>query len=100
MWTRAILTAFSTASAPELNSAERFSWSPGVSSLSFSQTAVYSSYGVTMKQVCVKSSSWFLAFSTTFGAELPTLVTAMPEPKSMSWLPSTSTRMPPPARSM
>jgi hypothetical protein len=27
---RAILTAFSTASAPELNSAERFSWSPGV----------------------------------------------------------------------
>ena len=33
------LTAFSTASAPELNSAERFSWSPGVSRLSASQTA-------------------------------------------------------------
>ena len=30
---RAILTAFSTASAPELNSAERFSWSPGVSAV-------------------------------------------------------------------
>ena len=29
----AILTAFSTASAPELNSAERFSWPPGVSSV-------------------------------------------------------------------
>jgi hypothetical protein len=35
---RAILTAFSTASAPELNRADFFSWSPGVSSLSFSQT--------------------------------------------------------------
>jgi hypothetical protein len=36
---RAILTAFSTASAPELNSAERFSQLPGVSALSCSLTA-------------------------------------------------------------
>ena len=33
MCDRAILTAFSTASAPELNSAERLSWSPGVSAV-------------------------------------------------------------------
>ncbi len=39
VWARAILTAFSTASAPELNSAAFFAWSPGVSSASFSQTS-------------------------------------------------------------
>ena len=97
---RATLTAFSTASAPELNSAERFSWSPGVRSASSSQTATYSSYGVTMKHVCVKSATCCWTPATTAGALLPTLTTAMPEPKSMRWLPSTSTRIPPPARSM
>jgi hypothetical protein len=35
---RATFTAFSTASAPELNSADFLWWSPGVISLSFSQT--------------------------------------------------------------
>ena len=34
---------------------------------------------------------------TTDGAALPTLTTAMPEPRSISELPSTSTRTPPPA---
>jgi hypothetical protein len=96
---RAIFTAFSTASAPELNSADRFSYVPGVSSLSFSATATYSSYGVTMKQVWVKSATCACTASTTRGAALPTDVTAIPEPKSMSWLPSASTTMPPPARS-
>ena len=99
VWWRATFTAFSTASAPELKSAERFSWVPGVSSASFSQTATYSSYGVTMKHVWVKSATWRWTASTTRGAALPTVVTAMPEPKSMSWLPSTSRRIPPPARS-
>jgi hypothetical protein len=37
--------------------------------------------------------------ATTAGAALPTEVTAMPEPKSISELPSTSTSTPPPARS-
>jgi len=36
---RATFTAFSTASAPELNRADRFSNVPGVSALSCSQTA-------------------------------------------------------------
>ena len=35
----AIFTAFSTASAPELNSAERFSYVPGVRLASSSQTS-------------------------------------------------------------
>ena len=51
MYERAILIAFSTASAPELNNTDRFSPSPGVSRLSCSQTATYSSYGVIMKHV-------------------------------------------------
>ena len=37
--TRAILTAFSTASAPELNSADFLAWSPGVSSASVAHTS-------------------------------------------------------------
>ena len=76
----------------------RFSWSPGVSRLSSSQTSTYASYGVTMKQVWVKSRELLRTRSTTLGAALPTLVTAMPEPKSISELPSTSSMTPPPAR--
>ena len=37
--TRAIFTAFSTASAPELNSALFLAWSPGVSSARASHTS-------------------------------------------------------------
>src|SRR3954449_2527522 len=96
---RAILTAFSTGSEPLLNNAERFSWSPGVSRASSSQTATYPSYGVTMKQVWVKASTCSCTAATTRGAALPTLTTAMPAPRSMSELPSTSTSTPPPARS-
>ena len=39
VYARAIFTAFSTASAPLLNSADRFSWSPGVRRLSCSHTS-------------------------------------------------------------
>ena len=98
MYARAILTAFSTASAPELNSADRFAPSPGVSRLSCSATATYASYGVIMKQVWVKSATCARTASTTRGAALPIVVTAMPEPRSISRLPSTSSTMPPPAR--
>ncbi len=94
---RAILTAFSTASAPLLTRIERFSWSPGVSRLRASQTLTYDSYGATMKQVCVNRAACSATASATFGLALPTLVTAMPEPKSISELPSTSTITPPPA---
>ena len=98
MYVLAILTAFSTASDPELNSAERFSKLPGVRRLSASATATYSSYGVIMKQVWVKSATCSRTASTTRGEELPIVVTAIPDPRSMSRLPSTSSTMPPPAR--
>ena len=53
---------------------------------------------MTMKQVWVNSATCLRTRSTTRGAALPTLVTAMPEPKSISELPSASTTTPPPAR--
>src|SRR5919112_6606580 len=96
---RAILTAFSTASAPELNSAARFSTTPGVNVINCSQTVTYDSYGATMKQVWVKRSTCSRTAATTRGAALPTLVTAMPEAKSIHSRPSTSRTMPPPALS-
>ena len=52
---------------------------------------------MTMKQVWVKRSTWARTASTTRGAALPTLVTAMPEPKSIHSRPSTSVSVPPPA---
>jgi hypothetical protein len=94
------LTAFSTASAPEFTSIDRFSKLPGVSRLSRSQTSTYPSYGVIMKQVWVNRAACSATAATTGGAALPTEVTAMPEPKSISELPSASTSTPPPARSM
>ena len=48
-----------------------------------------------MKQVCVKAAICSVTASMTRWLPLPTVVTAMPEPKSMSWLPSTSRTMPP-----
>src|SRR4051812_15819011 len=52
-----------------------------------------------MKQVWVNAATCSRTASTTAGAALPTLTTAMPEPRSISELPSTSTSTPPPARS-
>src|SRR3954469_4048060 len=52
-----------------------------------------------MKQVWVNAATCSVTASTTAGAALPTFTTAMPEPRSMSELPSTSTIKPPPARS-
>src|SRR3954453_13762465 len=54
---------------------------------------------MTMKQVWVNAATWSCTPATTAGAALPTVVTAIPEPKSMKLLPSTSTTTPPPARS-
>ncbi len=50
-----------------------------------------------MKQVWVNSATCFCTPATTSGFALPTVVTAMPEPMSISELPSTSRRTPPPA---
>ena len=94
---RAIFTAFSTASAPELNSAERLSCVPGVRLASSSQTSTYPSYGVTMKQVWVNLAACSATRADTRGAALPTETTAIPDPKSIRELPSASTITPPPA---
>ena len=48
-----------------------------------------------MKQVWVNAAICSVTASTTRWLPLPTVVTAMPEPKSISWLPSTSRTMPP-----
>src|SRR5205814_712353 len=53
-----------------------------------------------MKQVCVNMAACSRTRSATRGALLPTETTAMPEPKSMSELPSASTSTPPPAAVM
>ena len=50
-----------------------------------------------MKQVCVNAATCSVTRSTTSGALLPTLTTAMPLARSISELPSTSTITPPPA---
>ena len=50
-----------------------------------------------MKQVWENRATWSRTASTTAGAAWPTLTTAMPAPRSISELPSTSTRMAPDA---
>ena len=50
-----------------------------------------------MKQVWVNAATCACTRLTTSGAALPTVVTAMPEPRSISELPSTSWSTPPPA---
>jgi hypothetical protein len=48
-----------------------------------------------MKHVWANRSIWACTASRTAGAAWPTEVTAMPEPRSISELPSTSTRIAP-----
>jgi hypothetical protein len=97
---RAIFTAFSTASAPVEKSAVFFPCAPGVRRLRRSATSRYPSYSVTRKQVCVKRAACAAIAATTAGCDAPTLVTAIPDAKSMSWFPSASRRIAPDADSM
>ena len=64
-----------------------------------SASAIYPSKPVTWKQVWVKRRTCSVTASTTKGALDPTFSTAIPAPRSMNELPSTSTTMPPYARS-
>ncbi len=50
-----------------------------------------------MKQVWVNRATCWLTASTTAGTAWPTLTTAIPDPRSMRALPSTSTRIAPDA---
>ena len=48
-----------------------------------------------MKQVWANLAIWSRTASTTAGAACPTLTTAIPDPRSINELPSTSTRIAP-----
>ena len=52
-----------------------------------------------MKQVWVNAATWACTRDTTPSAALPTVVTAIPEPRSIRELPSASRMIPPPAAS-
>ena len=52
-----------------------------------------------MKQVWAKSATCRVTASTTRGSAWPTLATAIPDPRSISWLPSTSSSRAPRAAS-
>ena len=55
---RAILTAFSTASAPELKNAALFGPEIGLRATIRSASSTYASYGTIVKSVCRKRSTW------------------------------------------
>ena len=65
---RAIFTAFSTASAPELANIVLAGPSIGTSALSRSASSMYGSFAVTWKHVCVSSSACRCTAATTSGA--------------------------------
>ncbi len=92
---RAILTAFSRASAPLLVSRVFFGARPGAIAFNFSHSATYPSYGETLKHVWVNRSSCSAAARTTSGLVWPTLSVPMPPAKSIRTFPSTSVRRAP-----
>jgi hypothetical protein len=96
---RAIFTAFSTASAPELANMVFRGSVPGASWFRRSASATYGSLIVTWKQVWVNRSACSRTASTTAGAALPVFRTARPAPRSIRLLPSTSWMMAPAAAS-
>ena len=95
VWYRAILTAFSTASAPELISRAFLSCVPGASSHSIRHTSRYGSYAATGKQAWISCSACSRIAATIASGVWPRLRTPMPPPKSMYSRPSTSVRCAP-----
>ena len=67
VYSRASLTAFSTASVPALKKAARLSPEIGTSSPSRSASSTYSSYATTVKSVWTKRSACSAIACTTFG---------------------------------
>ncbi len=67
VWARAILIAFSTASAPVVTKIDFFAVGPGASLFSRSASSTATAYGVTMKHVWVKASSWAATAACTRG---------------------------------
>src|SRR4030042_6465196 len=86
----AILTAFSTASAPLLTNMVFMGDLEETSSFSSLAKAIYGSYIWTIKQVCRYFPAWSRMASTTSSGQCPTLSTPMPPEKSRNSFPSTS----------
>src|SRR6185503_12819214 len=97
---RAILTAFSTASAPALANMVLAGPSIGASAFNRSASSMYGSLAVTWKQVCVSRSTCRCTAATTSGAAWPTFRTEIPVARSISRLPSTSSTIAPDARAV
>jgi hypothetical protein len=87
---RAILTAFSTASAPELKNAALFGPAIGLRAVIRSASSTYDSYGTIVKSVCRKRSIWAWSASETAAFVWPTFRQPMPPDQSRKVLPSTS----------
>src|SRR3984893_15456083 len=87
---RAILTAFSTASAPVLKKIAFLSAFSGATSQRRSARRRYDSYITTWKDVWVARSSWARTASMTWGWAWPTFITPMPPTKSTNRRPLTS----------
>ena len=87
---RAILTAFSTASAPELKNAALFGPEIGLRAVIRSASSTYDSYGTIVKSVCRKRSTWTCSAADTAAFVWPTFRQPMPPDQSRNVLPSTS----------
>src|SRR5579864_5710625 len=100
VYSRAILTAFSVASAPVESSSVFFGDDPGARRLRASATATYGSYVATWKQVWVNRLACSAIASTIFGCAWPTFSVPMPPTKSMYDRPVSSQTRAPAPRSM
>ena len=97
---RAIFTAFSTASVPELKRRAFFGRAPGAMRHSISQRRMYGSYGATLKSVWVYRAACSCTARTTAGCEWPTFRQPTPPERSMKVFPSMSWSSAPSARSI
>ena len=95
VYTRANLTAFSTASVPALKNAAFAGPRNGASASSRSATETYTSYGTIVKSVWRKRAACSCTASTTCGCAWPTLRQPTPPVKSMNVFPSTSVSVAP-----
>src|SRR6266851_1636744 len=75
---RAILTAFSTASAPLLKKMAFLGKSPGASLTMRSANSTYGSYIITLKQVCVNLAACSAMARVTSGRACPIFIAPMP----------------------
>ena len=97
---RAILTAFSTASEPELKRAEVLACEPGREGREFLTDLDVALIGRDHEAGVRERGDLGAHGVDEFGYGVTDVVTAMPEPRSKMRLPSTSTRIAPSARSM